>query len=135
MKSGTVKQTTLTFKQGDDLAEKTNLPQYQGYRIREIDLELRCFIFSHSALREGWDSPNVFQICTLNQTVSEMKKRQEIGRGVRLAVNQEGKRVHDEKFNVLTVVANQSYTNYVRQLQFANNIITHFMPKNQGKDS
>ena len=261
MKDGTVKQTTLTFKQGDDLAEKTNLPQYQGYRIREIDLgwdevhfdnnvvlktgdthgadktaifetqirwtieehfrkqkrlknanlkvlslffidkvdnyagkdpiirklfdkcfnelkqedrysewqekqpeevqaayfaksqkgseepiyedtkgdaekdrevyqlimrdkerllsfdESTCFIFSHSALREGWDSPNVFQICTLNQTVSEVKKRQEIGRGVRLAVNQDGKRVHDEKLNVLTVVANESYTNYVRQLQ------------------
>ena len=261
MKNGTVKQTTLIFKQGDDLEEKTNLPQYQGYRIREIDLEWnevhfdnnvvlgagethgadktaifeaqirytieehfrrqkrlkdanlkvlslffidkvdnyagkdplirklfdkcfnelrqedrysewrekqpkdvqaayfaksqkgseepiyedtkgdaekdreayqlimkdkerllsfdesRCFIFSHSALREGWDSPNVFQICTLNQTVSEIKKRQEIGRGVRLAVNQEGKRVHDEKLNVLTVVANDSYTNYVRQLQ------------------
>ena len=263
MKNNTVKQTTLTFKQGDDLEEKTNLPQYQGYRIREIDVrwgevhfdnnmvlvtgethgadkkaifeaqikytieehfrkqkrledanlkvlslffidkvdnyagkdpiirklfdecfnelkqeerysewrekqpedvqaayfakaksetekeelvyedtkgdaekdrevyqlimkdkerllsfeEPTCFIFSHSALREGWDSPNVFQICTLNQTVSEMKKRQEIGRGVRLAVNQEGKRVHDEKLNVLTVVANESYTNYVRQLQ------------------
>ncbi len=262
MKTGTVQQTTLTFKQGDDLKEKTNLPQYEGYRIREIDLgwdevhfdnnvvlktgdihgadktaifetqirytieehfrkqkrlkdanlkvlslffidkvdnyagkgpiirklfdkcfnelkqedrysewgekqpeevraayfaqsrkktgeivyedsktgdaesdkdayqlimkdkerllsfdEKKCFIFSHSALREGWDSPNVFQICTLNQTVSEMKKRQEIGRGVRLAVNQEGKRVHDEKLNVLTVVANESYTNYVRQLQ------------------
>ncbi len=261
MKNGTVKQTTLTFKQGDDLEDKTNLPQYKGYRIREIDVrwgevyfdnnvdlktgethgadktaifkaqiyytieehfrkqeklkdanlkvlslffidkvdnyigkdpiirklfdecfdalkqeerysewqekkseevqayyfsksqkgneepiyedttgdaekerevyqlimkekerllsfdEKRCFIFSHSALREGWDSPNVFQICTLNQTVSEMKKRQEIGRGVRLAVNQEGKRVHDEKLNVLTVVANESYTNYVRQLQ------------------
>ena len=263
MKNNTVKQTTLTFKQGDDLEEKTNLPQYKGYRIREIDAgwdtvhfdnnvvlgtgethgadekaifkaqirytieehfrkqkrledanlkvlslffidkvdnyagkdpiirklfdecfnelkqkdrysewrekqpedvqaayfaraksqtetedpvyedtkgdaekdrevyqlimkdkerllsldEPTCFIFSHSALREGWDSPNVFQICTLNQTVSDMKKRQEIGRGVRLAVNQEGKRVHDEKLNVLTVVANDSYTNYVQQLQ------------------
>ena len=261
-KNGTIKQTTLIVKPGDDLADKTKLPQYQGYRIREIDLEWEevhfdnnvvlktdethgadktaifeaqirytieahfrrqarlkehnikvlslffidkvdnyvgtdpiirnlfdkcfnelkqqdrysawrekqpedvqaayfaqsrkrtgeivyedsktgeaqkdteayqlimkdkerllsfdeptCFIFSHSALREGWDSPNVFQICTLNQTVSEVKKRQEIGRGVRLGVNQEGKRVHDEKINVLTVVANESYTNYVRQLQ------------------
>lgn len=262
MKNGIVKQTTLTVKQGDDLAKKTNLPQYQGYRIRYIDLgwnevgfdnnvvlktgevhgadktaifeaqirytieehfrrqaslkahnikvlslffidkvdnyvredgiirqlfdkcfdelkqqdrysewhekqpedvqaayfaqsrkrtgeivyedsktgeaqrdieayqlimqekerllsfdEPTCFIFSHSALREGWDSPNVFQICTLNQTASEIKKRQEIGRGVRLAVNQEGKRVHDTRLNVLTVVANESYTNYVQQLQ------------------
>ena len=75
------------------------------------------FIFSHSALREGWDNPNVFQICTLNQTVSEMKKRQEVGRGVRLAVNQTGDRVHDEKINVLTVVANESYERYVARLQ------------------
>ena len=76
-----------------------------------------CFIFSHSALREGWDSPNVFQICTLNQTVSEMKKRQEIGRGVRLAVDQTGIRVYDGKLNVLTVVANESYTSYVESYQ------------------
>lgn len=79
--------------------------------------EPTCFIFSHSALREGWDSPNVFQICTLNQTASEIKKRQEIGRGVRLAVNQEGNRVHDRELNVLTVIANESYRNYVDQLQ------------------
>lgn len=75
------------------------------------------FIFSHSALREGWDNPNVFQICTLNQTVSELKKRQEVGRGVRLAVNQAGERVFDEKVNVLTVVANESYETYVQRLQ------------------
>ncbi|HKA06130.1 MAG TPA: hypothetical protein VKD71_02650, partial [Gemmataceae bacterium] len=75
------------------------------------------FIFSHSALKEGWDNPNVFQICTLNQTVSETKKRQEIGRGMRLAVNQTGERTYDSKVNVLTVVANESYEEYVRQLQ------------------
>lgn len=75
------------------------------------------FIFSHSALREGWDNPNVFQICTLNQTVSEVKKRQEVGRGVRLCRNQEGDRVLDEVPNVLTVVANESYEQYVRKLQ------------------
>ena len=79
--------------------------------------EPTSFIFSHSALREGWDSPNVFQICTLNQTASEMKKRQEIGRGVRLAVNQLGDRVRDESINVLTVVANESYASYVQGLQ------------------
>jgi len=79
--------------------------------------EPTCFIFSHSALREGWDNPNVFQICTLNQTASEMKKRQEVGRGARLAVNQEGDRVHDERVNVLTVVANESYERYVERLQ------------------
>jgi type III restriction enzyme len=75
------------------------------------------FIFSHSALREGWDNPNVFQICTLNQTASEIKKRQEVGRGVRLSVDQTGERVRDPQVNLLTVVANQSYENYVRQLQ------------------
>ena len=75
------------------------------------------FIFSHSALREGWDNPNVFQICTLNQTASEVKKRQEIGRGVRLAVNQAGDRVRDEQVNVLTVIANESYEHYVSQYQ------------------
>lgn len=85
-------------------------------RLLSFD-ESTCFIFSHSALREGWDSPNVFQICTLNQTASEMKKRQEIGRGVRLAINQQGDRVHDEHVNVLTVIANESYEEYVGQYQ------------------
>src|SRR6266496_4237524 len=75
------------------------------------------FIFAHSAVKEGWDNPNVFQICTLNQTVSEIKKRQEIGRGLRLAVNQEGERVTDGDVNVLTVVANESYESYAAKLQ------------------
>jgi type III restriction enzyme len=79
--------------------------------------EPTSFIFSHSALREGWDSPNVFQICTLNQTISELKKRQEIGRGVRLAINQQGDRVRDEHVNTLTVIANESYENYVAKYQ------------------
>jgi len=76
-----------------------------------------AFVFAHSALKEGWDNPNVFQICTLNQTVSERKKRQEIGRGLRLAVNQDGERSFDDAVNVLTVVANESYHNYVAGLQ------------------
>jgi len=75
------------------------------------------FIFSHSALREGWDNPNVFQICTLNKTVSEIRKRQEIGRGVRLAVDQSGERIFDPQVNVLTVVANENYEQYVATLQ------------------
>lgn len=75
------------------------------------------FIFSHSALREGWDSPNVFQICTLNETQSELKKRQEIGRGLRLPVNQKGVRIQDTNVNRLTVVANESYEDFARQLQ------------------
>ncbi|MCL4484593.1 MAG: DEAD/DEAH box helicase family protein [Bacteroidetes bacterium] len=76
-----------------------------------------CFIFAHSALREGWDNPNVFQICTLNTAASENRKRQEIGRGLRLAVDQNGERVVNEGVNVLTVVANESYESYCQQLQ------------------
>lgn len=75
------------------------------------------FIFSHSALREGWDNPNVFTICTLNETSSEMKKRQEIGRGLRLPVNAVGERVRDENINILTVIANESYGDFSRKLQ------------------
>ena len=85
-------------------------------RLLSFD-EKVCFIFAHSALKEGWDNPNVFQICTLNQTVSEIKKRQEIGRGLRLAVDQAGERTHDETVNVLTVVANESYRSYALKLQ------------------
>ncbi len=76
-----------------------------------------AFLFSHSALREGWDNPNVFQICTLNQTASTAKKRQEVGRGVRLCVDQAGDRLHDDQINVLTVVANESYRKYVETYQ------------------
>ena len=75
------------------------------------------FIFSHSALREGWDNPNVFVICTLNESSSEMKKRQEIGRGLRLPVDTQGNRIRDENINVLTVVANESYDSFSRKLQ------------------
>ncbi|MDD9885591.1 MAG: DEAD/DEAH box helicase family protein [Gammaproteobacteria bacterium] len=76
------------------------------------------FIFSHSALREGWDNPNVFQICTLNETQSETKKRQEIGRGMRLAVDSEGNRIQrDMAINRLTVIANESYEDFASQLQ------------------
>jgi type III restriction enzyme len=77
-------------------------------KLLDINTPLR-FIFSHSALREGWDNPNVFQICTLNETKSEIKKRQEIGRGLRLSVNQNGERIFDNNINKLTVVANESY--------------------------
>ena len=82
------------------------------------------FIFSHSALREGWDNPNVFQICTLKQSSSEVRKRQEVGRGLRLCVNQNGERmdanalgndVHN--INVLTVIASESYDDFARGLQ------------------
>jgi len=85
-------------------------------QLLSLDEPLR-FIFSHSALREGWDNPNVFQICTLNETRSAMKKRQEIGRGLRLPVNQDGERVFDESINKLLVVANESYQDFAQALQ------------------
>ncbi|MFA5519484.1 MAG: type III restriction endonuclease subunit R, partial [Spirochaetota bacterium] len=85
-------------------------------RLLSFDTKLR-FIFSHSALREGWDNPNVFQICTLNETKSEVKKRQEIGRGLRLAVNQDGERQHGFSINTLTVMANESYEDFAEALQ------------------
>lgn len=82
------------------------------------------FIFSHSALREGWDNPNVFQICTLKQSSSDVRKRQEVGRGLRLCVNRDGERMDAnllgedvQKVNVLTVIANESYKNFTEGLQ------------------
>lgn len=76
-----------------------------------------CFIFAHSALREGWDNPNVFQICALREITSETSRRQTIGRGLRLPVNQNGERIFDTDVNHLTVVANESYGNFVKKLQ------------------
>ncbi len=75
------------------------------------------FIFSHSALREGWDNPNVFQICTLNESKSKDRKRQEIGRGLRLPVSYTGERVRDPHVNRLTVIANEAYEDFARDLQ------------------
>ena len=82
------------------------------------------FIFSHSALREGWDNPNVFQICTLKQSSSEVRKRQEVGRGLRLCVNQDGERMDTNvlgndvhNVNVLTVIASESYDSFAKGLQ------------------
>ena len=79
--------------------------------------ESKSFIFSHSALKEGWDNPNVFFITTLNDTKSEMKKRQIIGRGVRLPVNSSGQRIEDKNINRLTVIANESFDEFTRGLQ------------------
>lgn len=82
------------------------------------------FIFSHSALKEGWDNPNVFQICTLKQSGSEVRKRQEVGRGMRLCVNEKGDRMDENvlggdvhEVNLLTVIASESYDSFVRGLQ------------------
>ena len=75
------------------------------------------FVFSHSALKEGWDNPNVFQICTLVETKDNLTKRQKIGRGLRLCVNQDGERLYDPEANVLTVIANESYDDFANGLQ------------------
>lgn len=86
-------------------------------KLLSFESKLR-FIFSHSALKEGWDNPNVFQICTLKEAgSSEIRRRQEIGRGLRLAVNQEGDRVRGFDVNTLTVMASESYEEFVDNLQ------------------
>lgn len=85
-------------------------------RLLSFDTPLR-FIFSHSALKEWWDNPNVFQICTLVDTVDTFSKRQKIGRGLRLPVNQDGERIRNEDINILSVVANESYESFAESLQ------------------
>lgn len=88
-------------------------------RLLSFDEPTR-FIFSHSALREGWDNPNVFVICPLKRSDNRISRRQEVGRGLRLCVNQEGNRLDEENVhenNVLTVVASESYQNFVAGLQ------------------
>jgi type III restriction enzyme len=104
-------------------SEIFNLIMKDKERLLSFDEPLE-FIFSHSALGVGWDNPNVFNICTLNESESTVKKRQEIGRGLRLAVMQDGKRYRDsdetpegQEVNLLTVVANQSYYAFANSYQ------------------
>jgi len=112
-KKGVFKDTNGTTAADDDAY---SLIMREKERLLSFDTKLR-FIFSHSALREGWDNPNVFQICTLNETRSEVKKRQEIGRGLRLCVNQSGERQRGFTINTLTVMANESYDDFASKLQ------------------
>ena len=112
-KKGILKDTKGNTKDDDDTY---SLIMKDKEKLLDINEPLR-FIFSHSALREGWDNPNVFQICTLNETTSEMKKRQEIGRGLRLAVDKDGKRIRGKNINRLTVIANESYDDFAKALQ------------------
>ena len=112
-KKGVLKDTRGDTQADDDVY---NLIMKEKERLLSLDEPLR-FIFSHSALREGWDNPNVFQICTLNETRSAVKKRQEIGRGLRLPVDQNGFRVFDDSVNKLYVMANESYEEFARALQ------------------
>ncbi len=108
----------------DDAKRGYDLILKDKERLLSLDEPVR-FIFSHSALREGWDNPNIFQICTLKESGSETSKRQEVGRGMRLSVDQQGNRqdaallgaseVH--RVNLLTVIASESYETFVRDLQ------------------
>ncbi|WP_322063163.1 type III restriction-modification system endonuclease [Paraburkholderia sp. J63] len=93
-----------------------NLIMKEKEKLLSFDTPLK-FIFSHSALKEGWDNPNVFQICSLREMGSERERRQTIGRGLRLCVNQNGERVRGFEFNRLTVIATESYEQFAENLQ------------------
>lgn len=112
-KKGKLKDTSGETEADNDTY---NLIMRDKEKLLDMDNPLR-FLFSHTALREGWDNPNVFQICTLNETRSDMKKRQEIGRGLRLAVDQKGNRSYDRNINRLTIIANESYSDFAKALQ------------------
>ena len=112
-----------TEKRGENKGEAKDTDAYElilkdKQRLLSFSEPVR-FIFSHSALSEGWDNPNVFTICTLKNANSEIRRRQEIGRGLRLCVNQDGTRIDkdDHKINVLTVVPSESYNNFASGLQ------------------
>ena len=100
-----------------DNAERAyNLIMKKKERLLSLDEPLK-FIFSHSALREGWDNPNVFQICALRDIQTERERRQTVGRGLRLCVNQDGKRLRGFDVNTLTVIARESYEEFAENLQ------------------
>ena len=110
---GKAKDTTGSTKADDDVY---NLIMRDKERLLSITEPLR-FIFSHSALREGWDNPNVFQICTLREISTERERRQTIGRGLRLPVRENGERCFDPLINRLTVVASESFKEFAKKLQ------------------
>lgn len=112
-KAGGWKDTKGNTKADDDTYE---LIMKDKERLLDAKEPLR-FIFSHSALREGWDNPNVFQICTLREINKDVERRQTIGRGLRLPVNDKGERVKDEAINVLSVIANETYEDFAKNLQ------------------
>jgi type III restriction enzyme len=103
-------------KSRDDAERGYNLIMRDKERLLSLSTPLK-FIFSHSALREGWDNPNVFQICSLRNMGTERERRQSIGRGLRLCVNQEGERIRGHEINTLTVIANESFEQYAESLQ------------------
>lgn len=111
-------QEIIIDSRGDGKADKAvyDLIMKNKERLLSFD-EPVSYIFTHSALKEGWDNPNIFQICTLRDSTSVLRKRQEIGRGMRLPVTVNGERVCDQNTAVLTVIANESYRTYVSRLQ------------------
>lgn len=108
-----LKDTSGTTKADDEIYQ---LIMKDKERLLSPDVPLR-FIFSHSALKEGWDNPNVFQICSLREMGTERERRQTLGRGLRLPVNQNGDRICDDNINRLTVIASESFQEYARGLQ------------------
>lgn len=116
-KKGTWQDTAENNQTNRDNAERAyNLIMREKEKLLGFDSKLK-FIFSHSALREGWDNPNVFQICTLRDIGTERERRQTIGRGLRLCVDQTGNRVRGFETNTLTVVATESYRDFADNLQ------------------
>lgn len=116
-KKGAWAETNESNNAGRENAERGyNLIMKNKEKLLSFSNPVR-FIFSHSALKEGWDNPNVFQICSLREMGSERERRQTLGRGLRLCVNQEGERVRDDSINILTVVASENYEAYAERLQ------------------
>lgn len=116
-KKGTWSDTAENNQGNRDNAERAyNLIMKDKELLLSFDTKLK-FIFSHSALREGWDNPNVFQICALREIGTERERRQTIGRGLRLCVNQSGERLRGFDINTLTVVANEGYEEFAEKLQ------------------
>jgi type III restriction enzyme len=109
---------TNESNQGDrDSAERAyNLIMKEKEKLLDLKTPLK-FIFSHSALKEGWDNPNIFQICTLREIQTERERRQTIGRGLRLCVNQQGERQRGFDINTLTVIATERYEDFAAKLQ------------------
>lgn len=116
-KKGSWTNTADNNQAGRENAERAyNLIMKEKEELLSFDTPLK-FIFSHSALKEGWDNPNVFQICTLRDIQTERERRQTIGRGLRLCVNQHGERVRGFDVNTLTVIATENYEQFAENLQ------------------
>jgi len=116
-KKGRSVETAENNQANRDNAERAySLIMREKEKLLSFDTKLK-FVFSHSALKEGWDNPNVFQICTLRDMGSERERRQTLGRGLRLCVNQDGLRLRGNEINTLTVIATESYEKFADNLQ------------------